>query len=645
MSRIFLLVSLFVISLSAQSAQSVQDFGTSVRGYFANDKSGTINNPVTTTEGGKTLDGATTYQGNVTCSGSNAKSFLSTSFVTGSGHDITVQIRLDKDLDGTKETSYATPFEVSGVCTNGIIKCDMGTFSNCYYYRWNFNGTNFGLTQSLRSEMGGCFCVNSSCGSPSLVSPSSILETLGAGITGATASYNRNYVITKTANSGSMIEYWGQNATNCTQTNGSSLPSFNPTSDFSLAGVDSVTSSQLQDTNSPYSTFQGGVSNTSLQLAQNSCEIKNPVSLSETTIKTFTGYLFEWSRNLENKVSNPFFLPMTKGDIASHINLFAQECRAWGCTGSTWLTTYSYKTKFEVGYIVNGSGGQVVNAYNESPIRIDTTFHESDSGGYKPFSVWAKAVWEDIVTPQVSSIQSNTCTTYENNTTCQLKEEKICDEMGSNCLTTMTNFTPSSMTIQPFCRNVSTSTYGWVICQDKDQITYTNSGPVNTTGTISATPAYPTVKRVYQCKYAMDNNTSDIQNAYGSVKTVQNGSQFSFTAQQKNSDGSWNTTSNDGSINFQAPANAKYCEVVWKDSSTPTVYSDGTNKAQTVAGAASVKTEIRQCSGADYSVCPIDSSKGESTKHPCGSIDDFPEVLGSLQAVADAAKDMICSQD
>jgi len=73
----------------------------------------------------------------------------------GSGGDITsVYIRQDTNLDGVIDYSlYAPVPRISGVCADGLVACNAGSWDGCNYHRWNADSsgrlTTIALTENL----------------------------------------------------------------------------------------------------------------------------------------------------------------------------------------------------------------------------------------------------------------------------------------------------------------------------------------------------------------------------------------------------------------------------------------------------------------------------------------------------------------
>ncbi len=50
-----------------------------------------------------------------------------------------VRISRDKDLNGSFDSVLTLPMPVSGICANGVIACQPGTWSQCHSYRWTLD--------------------------------------------------------------------------------------------------------------------------------------------------------------------------------------------------------------------------------------------------------------------------------------------------------------------------------------------------------------------------------------------------------------------------------------------------------------------------------------------------------------------------
>lgn len=274
------------------------DTGKQSRNYVVSNFNSAIANPMTTDTNFTTMDGKKSFKGNLTC-GSSTTSFLEVSY-TGTS-DINVSVKLDKDLNGTKESNF-TFSGISGVGANGVVKCNANSWSNCKYYTFSYNGSSLSLVEQSRLNTGGLYCINSSCGSLSTTNQTDILNSLGGAITGVLSAYHSNYMVTKTSNTGTKIEYFGQSLSNCNGGN-TSMPFSETNGDIILKQkVDSNMSSNIVYNNvisssqnyTKTNTYTNTFSNykTTNQQMNNTLTLNNDLSFSySTTQGTGTGSL------------------------------------------------------------------------------------------------------------------------------------------------------------------------------------------------------------------------------------------------------------------------------------------------------------------------------------------------------------------
>lgn len=148
--------------------------------------------------------------------------FMELFIAPGSGGDIaTLRIQQDTTQDGHYDRLFEPPFIVSGVCANGVISCDTGSWNNCVNYKWAVDTANnaIGLAPAGITELGNCYCINNTCGN-TLVSSNleSIVSDLAGGATAALAAINPYYIISKAHITGPVGRFSGQHVQNCAST-------------------------------------------------------------------------------------------------------------------------------------------------------------------------------------------------------------------------------------------------------------------------------------------------------------------------------------------------------------------------------------------------------------------------------------------
>jgi hypothetical protein len=70
--------------------------------------------------------------------------------------------------------------------------------------------------------------------------------------------------------------------------------------------------------------------------------------------------------------------------------------------------------------------------------------------------------------------------------------------------------------------------------------------------------------------------------------------------------------------------------------------SDGETRHSSIGETDTYKTTIRECTGQNYDICPVDTTR-EVIKSQCGENDDFAEVTSALFALQEMANDISCS--
>ena len=129
-----------------------------------------------------------------------------------------VQIARDTDLDGTIDSRTSLPVPVSGICANGVIACQPGSWSQCNYFRWDMDGArNLKLSQVPMPELAGCYCINQSCGANlAWNNLPSVLGDLGGGMIGALTTADPRIGVAQAVIDGPTIRYVGAQSTACT---------------------------------------------------------------------------------------------------------------------------------------------------------------------------------------------------------------------------------------------------------------------------------------------------------------------------------------------------------------------------------------------------------------------------------------------
>lgn len=164
-----------------------------------------------------TVDGAKSFNPNLACQ--KTATLMEVLVQPGAGGDLsTISIARDTNLDGTIDQRTSVPVPVSGLCANGVIACAPGTWDQCRYFRWDLDPAQaLKLTQVEMPELGGCYCINNSCGTNlAFGNLGSVLRDLGGGMIGALTTADPRFGVAEALIDGPMIRYVGAQSTACT---------------------------------------------------------------------------------------------------------------------------------------------------------------------------------------------------------------------------------------------------------------------------------------------------------------------------------------------------------------------------------------------------------------------------------------------
>lgn len=270
-----------LLSDDANAWSAGTSFGTQAKTqYGTNIKSNLVEPMTSSSKPFTTMDGSKSFTANMTC-GDTAKSFMTVTYSLGSPKNGVVPVvKIDKDLDGTKEYTFTSPYTASAVCSNGIAVCTGGDFTSgntCTYYKWSYNGSALSLVASASSSMSACRCVNDTCGSVAQSEKDSLVGTIATNIYSTISAYSAVYVISDTKIASGVAEYFGQRTDNCSNFQGTIAKTGTGTS------IDASTEmlSQTSNPKSSYSALLG----TSQNYSTNSASVSPQVATTKTVSK------------------------------------------------------------------------------------------------------------------------------------------------------------------------------------------------------------------------------------------------------------------------------------------------------------------------------------------------------------------------
>ncbi len=608
-----------------------------------------------------TLDGTKSFDAQMQCPASSKS--IGITFIPSGGNDYRLIIKQDTNLDGTYDYTYDSNSlgrTVSGVCTNGTLMCNpAGSWSDCKSYVWDTNNKQVFLRQVTTgsSELGACYCSNSSCGVSTLAPQ--IYENIGGGISAAIMKSNSLFILSKSEWSFADMTYYlyGQDKTNCTGLGGSNWDKYgekNPTIYYDAqtppnTSIADVAIDQGSDPTSYYSmiSHQNEVSynnsgDTITMPSTSSCVIKNTPTEQTSTDSTYTlnrspspaqagwGGILDQFNVTVGTFTDKFFIK-TAGTytIKSQIDNYGSV----SLDGQTlfspnnWPTIYSTSKNLSTGeHTIVTSGVNV-----DGPWGMATVVYAPDGSVFWNIrSGQAPVITQDVVMSSLNQCQAN------EDAGCRIKEEQICDINGASCVYTVRDSVRQNITPQKKCSSQVFST----TCADGNSIISNLNDGTSKTLTVGNNSWFY-IKRIYQCESQNINlDSSKMTRAAGTAyKTDQSATTMTYTDHTGATVSINNLPSGD-----ECPA--PVCTVK-RASKSADQFSDNTNRSQTTTGTSVTETVVKTCTKSGTSMtCPTES--GETMIEGCscsGNWTGFQQAVTTLGAVSEAAKDMICSQN
>ncbi|WP_404478383.1 hypothetical protein [Novosphingobium sp. BL-52-GroH] len=164
-----------------------------------------------------TIDQSVSFTPSLSCQ--TTATLLQVMIQPGNGGDIHhVQVSQDTDMDGSFDRTSTLTRPISGVCANGVISCDPGTWNQCRNFAWAIdNAGALSLREVELPELAGCYCINDSCGANLAWSNiADVLKDIGGGMVGALTTADPRIGIAVAQVSPPTISYVGSQSTACT---------------------------------------------------------------------------------------------------------------------------------------------------------------------------------------------------------------------------------------------------------------------------------------------------------------------------------------------------------------------------------------------------------------------------------------------
>lgn len=613
--------------------------GATVSGMFGNKEgfNSNISKPLTSSNTPlKTTDGSIAFSANIAMP-SSAKFLELLIQPSGTGDLQKAMFSIDTNMDGTPDHVYQPPRLVSGVCGNGYISCNPGTWANCFPYKWVSDPNGQLSDESVAvTKLGGCYCINSSCGS-SLVwnNAGVVLKDLAGGAVAAIQRANIGFMVSNVSTTPVSIAYYGR------LTNSATVASTNTTTTLPLPAqaqdyytnpgnlsseVNNLVVSSNTDPSSLYSLLASSQAAKSAMKQQKSCSIDRngwPETVSEDIgfdLRFYTGY------DPNGSTKECFW---TKDDM-SCMDVWFSGAQGWeACKTTSLANTGKIVEKLLPGTVPTGFTCAQVDIVNviEPPNPHPGCYGSGDNSTHAFYNVhcFKRLPFPGAVvvfdTPLIREKRddykesiTDGCASLAMDTTCKIQAEEV------DGVQTVANYNSTGLNPLPSCQSIAGSVGPFDICRP-----------------------WWKKKRTYVCESSSNWDFSDIGKRFGTVRTSvqQSGNNISFDDKIKNKDGTW-TNSGGLSLSLISTPAGDSCEKACK---TRVPREDN---QVTVAGLNST-IRLNNSDASDFmyrtcinNVCPVDKP-GEIIVSDCECNNSFTEAASAIQSMRLAGKDTICT--
>ncbi|MDF0487730.1 hypothetical protein PX554_06280 [Sphingomonas sp. H39-1-10] len=632
------LLALLALTLPAPAlAQSAEDrarAAASASRAKTSDSDTLLQNYVTPGLSGKpisTVDSSKQFTPNLACQ--KTATLLEVFVQPGSTGDLgSVRISRDTDLNGTFDASATLPVQVSGICANGVISCDAGTWNNCHSFRWAVDPNQAPRLENVAmTELAGCYCINNSCGSNlAMANLPTVLKDLGGGVVAALTTSDPRYGIAEAKVDGPVISYVGAQSTACTAnpTIGQTAYRSSPTA---MAGDATAASS----TNSVFQMLVSSPAGTAKGIENRSCTVERRVTVLSPAIDDIISRVSGGYSTVRSGGSLDFLLGSPSDNTLSGGSCKLFDFRMTLHVGdpnriiSASLPTYFAddwgQIRIDGQLVSSGPSPWTSTGFPPGKCDLKKTSYMYPNIDLKPFltegdhEIWLRVAVGDhgegyaqVHVEVDDSCRSeeqvvDQCATLAGDPQCSLQSE-VADGVQTLLNGIRTGLTPVNQT-----RVVG-----------------------NATCPITLTRDFFLKQRSYRCTF--DNNAIEPDTSRGAY-IIDHSTETLLADRVRGTDGSYSTTTRNFNLPDRGSVNA--CEAVCK-TRRPQV-----NTAAALDGVTGAKqndptgwdTIYHACQ--DNNVCP--AGDGEQLVEGCGCIDDFPEAVVMMQTVRLGGTDLVCT--
>ncbi|EIR1186382.1 conjugal transfer protein TraN [Salmonella enterica] len=174
--------------------------------------------PVSGENNMRTYDGQTSFNGKAVCKGSSEFMRMLVQPTTN-GNLKLLNIMQDTDMNGSLDITTSPGWDISVVCSNGFQTCsDANNAATCTSWAWVADPKSYQLGRKnvAMTELGGCYCINNSCGSNlAWNNLGQILNDLGGGASQALSRANPWFTLSQIKVDGVSASFVGGDTASC----------------------------------------------------------------------------------------------------------------------------------------------------------------------------------------------------------------------------------------------------------------------------------------------------------------------------------------------------------------------------------------------------------------------------------------------
>lgn len=565
-----------------------------------------------------------------------ANRFMTAMIAPSSAGDIQlVGIELDRDLNGSLETPLTFPGPFAAVCSNGVLQCTPGTSTNCVGKRWKAVGTSVTLETVPQAELGGCYCVNNSCGASLLLQNSrKVLTDIGTGIANQLATtVPRLSVGSAREVDATTMEFFGQQS-------GCGVDSQPEQYSSNVSGLQAAGQAEAANPSSTYSmlvnspaaqegTYEGASCNRNrvIQLTSTTTDINDVVSVSGATLIGSCGadcYRYRlgrvgdnyWSAGCGNGFGDTAAFQVHRPDLVEAARVTSVRVDDYVQIVVGGITAYQFPAGWTPAVSDCRDRGNHSASMNAN---VTTAFTTVAANGTVTWANLVRVVDRgeayshlDLVVRDSCLIQSETindgCASLDARTDCSVRNET------ADGVQTIQGYNTTGL--QPLAS------------------TRVLSGPGCT---LTVTRDWWDRQRDYTCEATATRDLSYAGERERSIRNSFDATSGTFTDRRMNADGTWSNSAEVSTLPPPDPAGCiKTCKTR-KARPGSAMTSAGATSMQNPTGVANDFT-YRECDAAN--VCPLEA--GETMVSACDCASNFMEAVMMMQTIRMTAQDFVC---